>query len=171
MPTTGHYYMQQKERLQEEKPRKRKGKKARSQRKDRESVHLARQHEAYFDGGQKAAKGAYGVFISEEMMKDFKRVSKLKVLNNAGDGSVKLYYQSDLEVLAREHDEIVLYTRHGRQFHRQRLQPLGGGAEKGARIRKEVTADCEKAAEHLEAGELAQERHRNGQAVTKVHGC
>ena len=62
MPTKGHYFMQQKERLQEEKPRKRKGKKARSQRKDRESVHLARQHEAYFDGGQKAAKGAYGVF-------------------------------------------------------------------------------------------------------------
>ena len=48
---------------------------------------------------------------------------------------------------------------------------LGGGGEKGARIRKEVTADCEKAAEHLETGELAQERHRNGQAVTKVHGC
>ena len=23
----------------------------------------------------------------------------------------------------------------------------------------------------LETGELAQERHRNGQAVTKVHGC
>ena len=58
------------------------------------------------------AKGAYGVFLSEEMMKDFKRVFKLKALNNAGDGSFQLYYQADLEVLAREHDEIVLYTRH-----------------------------------------------------------
>jgi hypothetical protein len=100
--------MQQKERLQEEKPRKRKGNKVRSQRKDRESVHLARQHEAYFDGGQKAAKGAYGVFISAEMMKDFRRVSKLKVLNNAGDGSFKLYYQADLEVLARDFTQTSL---------------------------------------------------------------
>ena len=61
MVTQGHLQMQQQERLQEEKPRKKKGRKKRRQRKDRVSAHLVRQHKVAFDGGQKAAKGAYDV--------------------------------------------------------------------------------------------------------------
>ena len=126
MVTQGHLQMQQQEILQEEKPRKRKGEKTRRQRKDRESARLARQHKMPFDGGQKAATGAYGVFASEEETKDFKRLSKLKKLNNAVSGRFRLYRQAELEVLACEH-ESVLYTRNEAQFHRQGPQPLGGG--------------------------------------------
>ena len=65
MVTQGRLLMSQHKRLQEERPRRGERGKAQRQRKDRESAHLARQHKVPFEGGQKA-KGAYGVFASEE---------------------------------------------------------------------------------------------------------
>ena len=108
MVKPGYLFMKQHDTLMDNKPRSKTGKKKRGQRAERESVHLKRQHRFTFEGDQAHKPGAYGVFTSDEETELFRRLCRLKLLNNADAQSFRLFRQAELEALAETGDEIVL---------------------------------------------------------------
>ena len=105
MVKTGYLFMKQhvtcRRNMMDKKPRSKAGKTKRGQRAERESVHLKRQHRFTFEGDQAHKPGAYGVLTSDEETELFRKLCKLKMLNNADAESFRLFNQAEQEALAK----------------------------------------------------------------------